>query len=366
MLQALLGSAGLTPDDLEIVEYPDFSQGAAVSAGRRGRRDRLRQQRAGPAGADRGGRRRSCASTTSRRCPGPGLIAGTATSRRSTTRSAAFVAATLRAMDEITADPEVGLDAAIMAVPELGTARETQAAILDATIEVWTGPAQEAAGSARSTPADWDASIEYLTTLDLVPNPVTSDDVLDTVAPAGRRTDDRCSAAIRPSAARRSWWLREALAAEAAAAPHLAAAAPPLRGTTTADVVVIGGGYTGLWTAYRLTELAPGARVVARGGRHLRRRPVRAERRVRHGLVGRAADADRALRGGRVRSRSLGRSRTPSTRSASWCATNGVDAWYTKAGSPCRRQRGTRPGRRLGRGRRGVPGDGARATGTCR
>ena len=38
----------------------------------------------------------------------------------STTRSPAFVAATLQAMDEIKADPTVGLDAAITAVPELG------------------------------------------------------------------------------------------------------------------------------------------------------------------------------------------------------------------------------------------------------
>jgi glycine/D-amino acid oxidase-like deaminating enzyme len=67
---------------------------------------------------------------------------------------------------------------------------------------------------------------------------------------------------VRPTATRRSWWLREALAAEAAAAPHLARAAPPLRGSTTADVVIVGGGYTGLWTALRLTELEPGARVV--------------------------------------------------------------------------------------------------------
>ena len=30
MLQALLGSAGLTPDDTTIVEYPDFGQGVAL------------------------------------------------------------------------------------------------------------------------------------------------------------------------------------------------------------------------------------------------------------------------------------------------------------------------------------------------
>ena len=33
MLQALLGSAGLTTDDVEIVEYPDFTQAAAVEQG---------------------------------------------------------------------------------------------------------------------------------------------------------------------------------------------------------------------------------------------------------------------------------------------------------------------------------------------
>ena len=33
MLQALLKSAGLTPNDLQIVEYPDFGQGAAVAQG---------------------------------------------------------------------------------------------------------------------------------------------------------------------------------------------------------------------------------------------------------------------------------------------------------------------------------------------
>ena len=67
---------------------------------------------------------------------------------------------------------------------------------------------------------------------------------------------------VRPSGDRRSWWLREALAAEAAAARHLATVAPPLRGTITADVAIVGGGYTGLWTALRTTELEPGARVV--------------------------------------------------------------------------------------------------------
>jgi len=37
---------------------------------------------------------------------------------------------------------------------------------------------------------------------------------------------------------------------------------PPLGGDTDADVVIVGAGYTGLWTAYYLTELDPTIRIV--------------------------------------------------------------------------------------------------------
>jgi ABC-type nitrate/sulfonate/bicarbonate transport system substrate-binding protein len=118
--------------------------------------------------------------------PGNGLIVGNDTLSTKREAIAAFVAATLRAMDEIAANPEVGLEAAITAVPELASARETQAAVLDATIDVWTGPVQEANGLGAIAPDDWDESIDYLSTLGLVPNPVTVEDVLDTtLLPAG-------------------------------------------------------------------------------------------------------------------------------------------------------------------------------------
>jgi glycine/D-amino acid oxidase-like deaminating enzyme len=56
----------------------------------------------------------------------------------------------------------------------------------------------------------------------------------------------------------RSWWLRECLdLPEFAGEP-----APRLAGDTSADVVIVGGGYTGLWTAWFITELEPGADVV--------------------------------------------------------------------------------------------------------
>jgi glycine/D-amino acid oxidase-like deaminating enzyme len=56
----------------------------------------------------------------------------------------------------------------------------------------------------------------------------------------------------------RSWWLREALALPAFAGDP----APRLEGDITADVVIVGGGYTGLWTAWFITRLDPGADVV--------------------------------------------------------------------------------------------------------
>ena len=119
MLQALLGSADLTPEDVEIIEYPDFTQRIAVSG----------RVPSTPRRASRTTSRSSSSSTGDPAVvlridditplPGPGLIAGTATLDTKGDAIAAFVAATLRAMDEIKADPSVGLEAAIVAVPEL-------------------------------------------------------------------------------------------------------------------------------------------------------------------------------------------------------------------------------------------------------
>ncbi len=141
-------------------------------------------------------------------------------------------------------------------------------------------------------------------------------------------------AGVRPSADRRSWWLREALTAEGASGVPGAAAdgAPPLRGTTTADVVVLGGGYTGLWTALALRDLAPDARVVlleadiCGGGPSGRNGgfvtgwwdelPTLIERYGDEGAVAAARAMDAAVD-------EVGR----------WSAAHGVDVWYTKAGA---------------------------------
>ena len=57
---------------------------------------------------------------------------------------------------------------------------------------------------------------------------------------------------------RTCWWLAEAMShPEFAGAPARA-----LEVSTSADVVIVGGGFTGLWTAWHLTQQSPGIDVV--------------------------------------------------------------------------------------------------------
>jgi NitT/TauT family transport system substrate-binding protein len=171
MLQALLDSADLTPEDVEIVEYPDFGQGIAVQQG-------VVKAATGfvnnePVQLELTGEDAVVLHVDDVvALPGPGLITSTSQGDFKHDAIRSFIEATLRAMDEIAANPEVGLDAAIAAVPELAAQRDTQAAILEATIATWRDPT--GARPFGTIDVDgWLDSIEYLTSLGLVPNPVS-------------------------------------------------------------------------------------------------------------------------------------------------------------------------------------------------
>ena len=179
MLQAMLGSAGLTPEDVEIVEYPDFTQRAAVEQGAVDAATGFANNE--PVQLELGGETAVVLRIDDiTPLPGPGLITGASTLETKRAAIEAFVATTLRAMDAIKADPQVGLDAAIEAVPELATARDAQLAVLEATIESWSGEPQVAGGLGAIDEAGWTESIAFLTSLGLVPNPVTVDDLVET------------------------------------------------------------------------------------------------------------------------------------------------------------------------------------------
>jgi NitT/TauT family transport system substrate-binding protein len=185
MLQALLASAGLTPDDVEIVEYPYFTQEIAVEQG-------AVDAATGFANNEpiqlklHGGTPVVLTIDAITPLPGPGLIASSATLDAKHDAIASFVAATLHAMADIKADPSVGLDAAIKAVPELASARASQAAILAATIATWSGPVQDGRGLGAIDRDGWATSITFLGSLGLVKNPVTADQLVrDDLLPPG-------------------------------------------------------------------------------------------------------------------------------------------------------------------------------------
>jgi glycine/D-amino acid oxidase-like deaminating enzyme len=130
--------------------------------------------------------------------------------------------------------------------------------------------------------------------------------------------------ALTPGA-QRSWWLREALAAEGETP------CPPLKGNVNADVVIVGGGFTGLWTAYFLTEANPNLRIVVLeqdicGGGPSGRNGGFASGwwDELDGLIT-LYGADAAVRACRAISASI-------TGIGEFCRVHGVDAWFTHSG----------------------------------
>jgi NitT/TauT family transport system substrate-binding protein len=184
-LQALLGTANLTVDDVQIVEYPDFTQGAAVAQGSVDAATGFSNNE--PVQLERSGTKTLVLHVDdSVPLPGPGLIAGTKTLDAKHDAIAGFVAATLRAMNEIKANPSAGLDAAVKAVPELASDRDGQAAVLAATIDSWTGSAQKAHGLGAIDQAAWTTSIGFMDKLKLLAKPVKTEDLVRTdLLPAG-------------------------------------------------------------------------------------------------------------------------------------------------------------------------------------
>jgi NitT/TauT family transport system substrate-binding protein len=176
-LQALLQSAGLTTNDVQIIEFPDYGQTAALQQGAVDaatgfvNNEPIVLKRAGiepvVLGVD-----------ASIALPGPGLVTGTATLASKHDALAAFTAATLRAMEEITADPQRGLDATFAAVPDLAQDPTLQREILDATVATWKNT--RTGGSLGSIDrAGWQQSIDFMTGLGLVPNLVTVDQLVN-------------------------------------------------------------------------------------------------------------------------------------------------------------------------------------------
>jgi len=180
-LQALLAGVGLTPADVEIVPFPDYGQLAALEQGvvdaATGfvNNEPVRMELAGTPTA-------VLALPPSDQLPGNGLIVGQkALDGPKADAIRRFAAATRKAMEEIVADPQKGLDAAIARVPELATDRAAQLAVLGATIDTWQNDFTEANGIGAVDPAAWERSIAFMSGLPDSPvaKPVTVADCID-------------------------------------------------------------------------------------------------------------------------------------------------------------------------------------------
>jgi NitT/TauT family transport system substrate-binding protein len=97
--------------------------------------------------------------------PGPGLVVGTTTLNAKRDALRGFVAATLRAMAEITADPQKGLDATFAVAPDLATDPAGQRAVLDATIAIWSSDYTKANGLGAINTDAWVASVAFMKSL---------------------------------------------------------------------------------------------------------------------------------------------------------------------------------------------------------
>lgn len=132
------------------------------------------------------------------------------------------------------------------------------------------------------------------------------------------------SLALTPGA-QRSYWLREALAQEEERR------SPPLDGDADADVVIVGGGFTGLWTAYFLTERNPNLGVVVLeqdicgGGPSGRNGGFASGWWDELGGLVALYGPEAALRACRAISESI-------TSIGAFCLRHGIDAWFKRGG----------------------------------
>jgi NitT/TauT family transport system substrate-binding protein len=164
MLQALLASEGLSPDDLQIVDYPDFGQAVGLREGQVDAATGFANNE--PVQLALEGIETSVLHVDEiTPLPGPGLTVGESTLNDKSDALRRFVEATLRAMREIVADPEAGLEDSIAQVPELSEDRDVQLAILRATIETWQSPYTDQHGLGAIDQAAWTQSLEFMRAL---------------------------------------------------------------------------------------------------------------------------------------------------------------------------------------------------------
>ncbi len=138
-LLALLDAGGLTEDDVTIREYPQFNQ---VEGLLNGDVDLITGFTANePLRLEAQGFDVALMTVDDfAPLPGPGIVAGDELLTADPETVRGFASAVVAAQEQIAADPERGVEAAIAEVPAIADDRETALAVLEATVEAWDPP----------------------------------------------------------------------------------------------------------------------------------------------------------------------------------------------------------------------------------
>ena len=163
-LLGILSDASLSIGDVSLDLYPDYGQtqalitGAADATTGYANNDLVQAQAAGI-------EVEVFYASAAAPFAGPGLISSPETIAAKRDAIRAFIAATLEAMRQIEANPELGVDAAAKVVPEVAAtpaARANSLAVMKATVGVWAGPLQESAGYGAISVEGWETSISFM------------------------------------------------------------------------------------------------------------------------------------------------------------------------------------------------------------
>jgi NitT/TauT family transport system substrate-binding protein len=175
-LLALLAAAGLTPDDVTIREYPQFNQVEGLLNGDVDLITGFRNNEPLRLAAE-GMETDLLTVDDIAPLPGPGVIVGDELLAADLALVHAFASAYLRAQEVIVGDPELGLRAAVEAVPTIAEDEATALGVLEATIPIWQGEAVGVTGTINQT--IWCPGYQTLVDLGFIDGSVPLEEMID-------------------------------------------------------------------------------------------------------------------------------------------------------------------------------------------
>ena len=177
-LLAILHSAGLTADDVTIREYPQFNQVEGLLNGDVDLITGFRNNEPLRLAAE-GMETDLLTVDDIAPMPGPGVIVGDDLLATDLDLAHDFATATLLAQQAIVDDPDLGLRAAVEAVPTIAEDEATALAVLEATIPIWRGVQPGIDGIINESV--WESGYQIMRNLGFIDGSVPLEDMIESV-----------------------------------------------------------------------------------------------------------------------------------------------------------------------------------------